>query len=92
MDIASIIAGLTTGPIGAIVTGILGPIIRPIIQEELAELKSFISELFHENQKYKEFDKEVDDYMPKLAAATLSEDRWALVQELKNKRASINSK
>jgi hypothetical protein len=76
----------------AFLTALLSSIIRPIIQAELEKLKAHISELFHENQKFKEFDKEVDVYMPMLANASTSEERWALVQDLKNKRARLNAK
>lgn len=73
-------------------TGLLASIIRPIIQEEMAKLIAQINELYKENKAYAEFDKEVEIYAPKLAEAGTSAERWALLQDLKDKRAKLLSR
>ena len=72
-------------------TGLISTIIRPILQEELGKLMKKMEELYKENNKFKAIDREVELYLPKLAEASTAEERWALLDELDEKRNHINN-
>lgn len=72
-------------------TGLLASIIRPIIQKEIADLKDYIAKLYQRNEKWNEYDKELEKYLPALAGASTSEERWALLADLKSRRPRLDS-
>lgn len=69
---------------------VLGPIIRPIIREEIAELKDFISKQVVRLETYKKYDVEAQELIEQIAKANTSEERWAYVAKLKAKRPMLN--
>ena len=70
--------------------GLLASIIRPIIQEEIANLKAYISEQYQLNKKFEGYDKEVVELIEAAENATTTEEVWAHVRRLKEHRARLN--
>ena len=71
-------------------TGLLASVIRPIIEEEFKLQLNRLEELYKKNQRWNEYDKEVEKYLPALAGASTSEERWALLADLKAHRAKLD--
>lgn len=74
----------------AFLTGLLASIIRPIIQEEIGELKDFIAVQLQRNDIYQKYDLEAQEIIEQIAKANTSEERWAYVRRLKETRAKLN--
>lgn len=77
--------------LASFLAGILGPIIRPIIQEEIAKLKELITDQFGRLSTYEKYDIEAQQLIEQIAKANTPEERWAYVATLKEKRAKLNS-
>ncbi len=65
---------------------LLGSIIRPIIREEFANLKLMIRDSMERTRIYEQYDRERDDLTKEMAEASTSEERWAILQKIKNAR------
>lgn len=70
-------------------TGLLSSIIRPIIQEEINKLTDVIQKALSREAIYKKYDQEATELIDLVAKANTPEERWAYVQTLKDKRASL---
>lgn len=71
-------------------TGLLASIIRPIIREEVEKLKAFISQQYMLDKKFREYDQEVMELIDYAEKATTTEEVWAHVRRLKERRAKLN--
>ena len=71
-------------------SSILGPIIRPIIQEELENFKSWVVDQWMRREAYQKYDDEAQALMEEMANASTSEERYAILQKLRNARALLN--
>jgi len=67
-------------------TSLLADIIRPIIREEIQGLKNFIDNQVGRKEIYEKYDREAQELIERMASASTSEERWAILQELKNSR------
>lgn len=72
-------------------TGLLSDIIRPIIQDELKELKDFAIKNYDRLKTYEKFDAEAYELTKSMAEASTSEERYAILSRIKDARAVINS-
>jgi hypothetical protein len=70
-------------------TNLLASIIRPIIQGEIENLRAFLVTQYRINRAYAKYDEEAQKLMEEMANASTSEERWAILQKIKNARASI---
>ena len=68
----------------------LGSIIRPIIQEEFLALKKDLSDSLAQKKKFEKYDQEAAELQEDMANASTPEERYAILQRIKNARASIN--
>lgn len=84
----------------AFLAGILGPIIRPLLREQLDDLKEFflneITKLKNEVldsrarlETYKKYDDEARELMDAMAKSNTSEERWAILQRIRNARPML---
>lgn len=71
-------------------TGLLSDIIRPIIKEELEALRLVIADSIERKKSYKKHDNEASILESEMAAANTSEERYAILQKIKNSRATLN--
>lgn len=69
--------------------GLLAKIIRPIIEEQVKELKDFIVVSVERRQAFEKYDKEAQQLAEEMANASTSEERWAVLQKFKNARAGL---
>lgn len=71
-------------------TGLLSDIIRPIIQDEFDALKLLVQDSIERKKSYKKHDDEAAQLESEMASANTSEERYAILQKIKNSRASLN--
>jgi hypothetical protein len=70
-------------------TGLLASIIRPIIEEELRDLKAWAFMQSERMRRYEQIDKEAEELIKSMANATTAEERWAHLRRLQSLRASV---
>lgn len=70
-------------------TGLLASIIRPIIREEIADLKAHLSEQINRQKAFSEFDREADELIKAADQATTTEEVKAHLRRLKEARAKL---
>lgn len=75
----------------AFLTGLLSSIIRPIIQEELKELKDFAKIQYQRLQSYKKHDLEAEEIIAAAELATTPEEVKAHLRRLRDTRAKLHS-
>lgn len=79
---------------------LLTPIIRPIIQQELGKLREwFTGELEKLKQEaldsrarldtFRKYDNEAHELMDAMARSNTSEERWAILQRIRNARPML---
>jgi len=71
-------------------TGLLSSIIRPIIQDELRELKAWAFEQSVKVQKFKEYDKEALKNIEAMEKASTTEEVKAHARRIFNDRAKLD--
>lgn len=72
-------------------TGLLSSIIRPIIQEELKDLKEFALEQYERLQSFERIDAESLELITAAENATTTEEVKAHLRNLKATRAKLNN-
>ena len=70
-------------------TGLLAKVIRPIIQEELKELKEFAKEQYQQLQSYKKHDVEAEEHIKAAELASTPEEVKAHLRRLRDSRAKL---
>jgi hypothetical protein len=70
-------------------TSLLAAIIRPIIQEELRDLKAWAFLQSERLKQYEKIDQEAEELIQAMAQATTAEERWAHLRRLQSLRASL---
>jgi len=73
----------------AFLTGLLSSIIRPIIQEELKELKEFAKIQYQRLQSYEKHDNEAEELIKAAEKATTTEEVKSHLRRLRESRASL---
>ena len=73
----------------AFLTSLLASIIRPIIEEQFAKLFDHLEKQSARLDIYKKYDEEAIALIDQVAKANTSEERWAYVHKLKEKRAGL---
>lgn len=71
-------------------TTLLASIIRPIIEDEIAKLKAHLITQFELNRAFDQYDQEAQKLMEEMANASTSEERWAILQKIKNARTRLS--
>lgn len=71
-------------------TSLLASIIRPIIREEFQRLTLMVRDSIERKRIYEKHDKEAAELQEEMAAANTSEERYAILQKIKNSRARLN--
>ena len=71
----------------AFLQGLLASVIRPIIQEELKELKQFAQEQYQQLESYKRHDLEAEELIKAAELATTTEEVKAHLRRLRESRA-----
>ena len=69
---------------------LLASIIRPIIVSEFDKFRVAILEQIKRNDIYEKYDLEAQQLIEQIAKANTSEERWAYVAKLKDRRAKLN--
>lgn len=72
-------------------TALLADIIRPIIREELAQLKLFIQTQYQRNEIYERIDRESEELISAALQASTPEEVKAHLRKLKATRAELRS-
>ena len=72
-------------------TKLLASIIRPIIREELAELKVFVSTQYQRLRDYERHDAEAEELIKAANEATTTEEVKAHLRKLRESRARLRS-
>jgi hypothetical protein len=67
-------------------TGLLSSIIRPILEDMFADLKLEIADSVDRKRTYEKYDIQAQDLTLKMANASTSEERFAILQQIKNAR------
>mgnify|MGYP006308515107 CR=1 FL=1 len=73
----------------AFLQGLLASVIRPIIQEELKELKEFAQEQHQQLESYKRHDLEAEQLIKAAETATTTEEVKAHLRRLRDSRAKL---
>ena len=73
----------------AFLQGLLASVIRPIIQEELKELKEFATEGYQQLESYKRHDLEAEQLIKDAELATTTEEVKAHLRRLRESRAGL---
>lgn len=68
-------------------TDLLSKVIRPIIRDEIKELK----ELYFRHEEFKEYDRKNKELAEEMAKASTSEERWAILQKIRDNRARFGN-
>lgn len=68
----------------------MSSIIRPILREELAAFKLAVADSIERKRIYKKYDDEAEELTEAMAAASTSEERYAILGHIKNARAKLN--
>lgn len=71
-------------------TGLLASIIRPLLKEQLEELKDYLAVQFQRNEIYDKYDAEAQELIESINKATTTEEVRAHVRRLKETRAKLN--
>jgi hypothetical protein len=67
-------------------TGLLSSIIRPILEDLFASLKLELMDSMDRKRSYEKFDVEAQELTLKMASASTAEERFAILQQIKNAR------
>jgi len=76
----------------AFLVGLVTAIIRPIIQNEINQLKDWMEDSVMQNRRFKEFDVEAESLIKQASEATTVEEVNALLFRLNTARAKLRTR
>lgn len=74
------------GAIVAFFQGLMAKAIEPIIRDELAKFRVYVQESLEKRKAFEAYEKETEKLTKEMAEASTSEERWAILQKIKNSR------